>query len=179
MLREGPVSDQAAWPGLPSVDPHSLGQEASATHWWALGGHSPLSSGMELSHPECLPPWPNFVEGNRTTTLVGTHARPPGLQMVLADTARGGGRGQHALFRSTDGTWWDRWGHQTQNREPEASCHCRARSTPPAHGACDTLAFIYKGGEPCPTSPPTKLTRREPVKEGRKTSPCGCQLSPQ
>lgn len=69
--------------------------------------------------------------------------------------------------------------HWTQNREPEASCHRRTRSTLLARGAHDTLTFIYKGGkEPCSTSPVTKLTHREPVKEGSGASLRGCRLSP-
>ena len=138
------------------MDPHFLGQEASATHWWALGGHFPLSSGMELSHPECLPPWPNFVEGNRTTTLVGTHARPPGLQMVLADTARGGGRGPAAGGDSTPSSAprMERGGTGGATRLRIGNQKLRATagpaqlhrlvvrvtcSIPPARGACDTL----------------------------------------
>ena len=65
----------------------------------------------------------------------------------------GGAQGQYALSCSTGGMQWGRRGRQTQNQEPEASCHRRMHSTPLAHGACDTLALTYKGREPCSTSP--------------------------
>lgn len=51
MLKEGLGSEQAVWLRLPSVDPHSLCQEASASRWMGPGGHCALMTQMALSDP--------------------------------------------------------------------------------------------------------------------------------
>lgn len=174
MLKEGLGSEQAVWLRLPRMDPHSLPgsfRQPLDGPWRPLCPHDPDGT-LRPRGPAALY---DLVEGNKNTQGAQTQGHAAcGWRCGTLDGVGGGGagsarplllHGQNVLGRE----------HGTQNREPEASCHRTTRSTLLAR---DTLTFTYKGGNPAQPAPMTKLTRREPVKEGSGASPCGCRLSP-